>query len=156
MGRSATSFVAAIFFACLVGLPSLADDVAQANRLMVEAVGLIDGARTAPSSAERAQLLSTAHDRLTEIVQRFPSTELAVQLATGQQIGNVSLAGVRQAMREAEESASSEPAAKPSGPGAPVHSWQHGAAVVAVGWVASDRRGDSSVRQAPVGGERGG
>ena len=142
-----------ILLAALLGLQALGDDVAQANRLMVEAVTLIEGAKTAPSGAERARLLRAAHDRLTEIVQRFPSTELAVQLATGQQIGSVSLAGVRQAMQEAEESASAEPSPEPGMPGAPIHSWQHGAPIVAVAWAAGGGQG-GDIRQAPVGGQR--
>ena len=100
-----SAFAVATLCVALVGLPALADDAAQANRLMVEAVRHIEAAKTAPSDAERARRLRSAHDRLTEIVQRFPSTELAVQLATGQQIGSVSLAGAAPCRRDQPSSA---------------------------------------------------
>ena len=85
----------------LLALPALADDNAEANRLMVEAVGLIGAAEREPSAEERFRLLLRAHELLLDIVERLPSTDLAVKLATGQRIGTVSLAEVREAMDEA-------------------------------------------------------
>ena len=122
--------------------PALATDEAQANRLMVEAVGLITAAEDAHSAAERLRLLRTAHERLTEIVNRLPSTELAMRLATGQRIGNVSLSDLRKAMEDAQAAArAAPPAPRVSGkPGAPLRVWRHDAAVIAAGWTAGDQR----------------
>ena len=127
---------------CSAAFPAWADDEAQANRLMVEAVGLIAAAEDAPSAGERLRLLRTAHERLTEIVRRLPSTDLAMRLATGQQIGNVSLAELREALEDAQTVAEATPPVRtaPAKPGAPVQAWRHDAAVVAVGWTSGDQR----------------
>ena len=106
---------------CLLAWPSLADDAARANRLMIDAVNLIQ----ASNRVEKFRLLKQAHDNLVEIIDRHPSTDLAVKLATGQRIGNITLSKVHNAMEQAR-------VAKPAKPGAPVRVWRHGAAVVAV------------------------
>ena len=127
------------FVICLPAPPAFADDNARANRLMVEAVGLVGAAEREPSAQERFRLLQRAHELLLDIVQRHPSTDLAVKLATGQRIGTVSLAGVREAMDRARDAVASAPP-PPRQPGAPVQAWRHRKAVVAVGWSANGGR----------------
>ena len=83
-----------LLIACVLYLlawPSLADDAARANRLMIEAVKLIEAVELEPSADGKFRLLKQAHDNLVEIVDRHPSTDLAVKLATGQRIGDISL-----------------------------------------------------------------
>ena len=137
--RATTMRLALALLLCLLALPVPADDNARANRLMVEAVGLIEAAGNEPSAEERYRLLRTAHELLTDIVERFPSTDLAVRLATGQRIGSVSLAEVREAMHEAQRFAPVTPP-EPGESGAPVHVWRHQTSVIAVGWTAGGGR----------------
>ena len=125
--------------------PAFADDNARANRLMVEAVGLVGAAEREPSAQERFRLLQRAHELLLDIVERHPSTDLAVKLATGQQIGTISLAGVREAMDKARDAVASAPP-PPGQPGAPVQAWRHRKAVVAVAWSANGGRVSSVSR----------
>ena len=136
-------FIVAIL---LSTVPAFADDDARANRLMVEAVGLIGAAEREPSAEERFRLLHRAHELLLEIVERHPSTTLAVKLATGQRIGTVSLAGVREALDEARAARAAAPPAAARRPGAPVHVWRHREAVLAVGWSANGARVSSVSR----------
>ena len=141
--------LALLTLVCSAAFPAWADDEAQANRLMVEAVGLIAAAEDAPSAVERLRLLRTAHERLTEIVRRLPSTDLAMRLATGQQIGSVSLAELRKALEDAQTVAEAAPPVRtaPAKPGAPVQAWRHDAAVVAVGWTSGDQRLSAARRE---------
>ena len=146
----ASSMWIRLILALAVLLPALAataDDNAnaEANRLMVQAVGLIGAAETEPSAQERYRLLRKAHELLTDIVERLPSTDLAVKLATGQRIGTVSLAEVREAMERARDADTAAPP-PPGKPGAPVHVWRHRKAVVAVAWSANGGRVSSVSR----------
>lgn len=113
---------------CLLAAPSHADDAARANRLLIEAVGYIRDAKLEPSPEGKFVLLKKAHDNLVEIVERYPSTDLAVKLATGQRIGALSLPEVRKAMNRA----SRERAPQPTSDGAPVWFWQHDASLIAI------------------------
>ena len=93
---------------CLSVVPaSAADDPAQANRLLVEAVKLIQDASTKQDLTEQLPLLENALAKLNEIVEKHPSSDLAVKLITGQKIGTVSLTGLAMAIdnlkREAAE-----------------------------------------------------
>lgn len=144
-----------LLIACVLYLlawPSLADDAARANRLMIEAVKLIEASKIEPSADGKFRLLKQAHDNLVEIVDRHPSTDLAVKLATGQRIGDISLPGVRKAMEQARVT-------EPGKPGAPIRVWRHGAAVVAVasspprrGWVlTASRDGIAALRDVRTG-----
>ena len=130
----------------LSAVPAFADDDAKANRLMVEAVGLIGAAEKEPSAEERFRLLHRARELLLDIVERHPSTGHAVKLATGQRIGTVSLAGVREALDEARAARAAAPPAAARRPGAPVHVWRHREAVLAVGWSANGARVSSVSR----------
>ena len=83
---------------CLAVSPVSADDTARANRLLIEAVDHIRDAELEPSPEGKFLLQKKAHDNLVEIVERYPSTDLAVKLATGRRIGTLSLPAVRKAM----------------------------------------------------------
>ena len=113
--------------------PADADDAGQANRLMVEAVQLVQAAEREPSSAAKSALLRAALGKLLEIVERYPSTDLAVQLATGQRVGSISLAGVRRALDDMRGAA-------PRPAGAPMRVWTLGAGVAAVALPAGGRQ----------------
>ena len=101
------------------------DDQGRANTLMIEAIKAMEAAETEPSGQRKYELLKLAFDNLTRIVERFPATDLAVKLATGQRIGNISLARVRKAMQQMRVS-------EPRKEGAPVQVWRHEGGVVAV------------------------
>lgn len=118
---------------CLSVLPATADDTAEANRLMIEAIGFVDAVAGEPAAEAKIDLLRQAHDNLTAIVERYPSTDLAVRLATGQRIGTISLERVRRALDEAL-------LARPREPGAPVLAWRHGAGVAAASFLRGGRR----------------
>lgn len=83
---------------CVPSAPLAADDSTQANRLLVEAMKLIQAAGTKQTAPERLPLMESALAKLNEIVENHPSSDLAVKLITGQQIGDVSLAGVAHAV----------------------------------------------------------
>ena len=110
---------------CLPVSSILADDTAQANRLLVEAIGLIQAAEREPSADGKFRLLKQAHDNLVAIIERCPSIDLAAKLATGQRIGNLSLETVRNAVNQARVGG-------PAQPGAPVRAWRHPTAVIGV------------------------
>lgn len=118
---------------CLMTLPASADDSAEANKLMVEAIGHVDAVATEPSAKAKIDLLRKAHDNLTAIIERYPSTELAVKLASGQRIGRISLAGVRRALDQAL-------LARPRKPGAPVRVWQHRGGIALAAFFRRGRR----------------
>ena len=122
------SKVRLVAFACMLcslAWSSFADDNARANRLMIEAVKLIQASEREPSPDGKFRLLKQAHDSLVEIVDRHPSSDLAVKLATGQRVGDISLSRVREAMEQARVT-------EPERPGAPIRVWRHEAEVVAV------------------------
>ena len=101
------------------------DNQGRANRLMVEAIKAMEAAETEPSGQRKYELLRQAFDSLARIVERYPATDLAVKLATGQRIGSISLAGVRRAMEQMR-------VPEPREDGAPVQVWRHEAGIVAV------------------------
>ena len=115
---------------CSLAWPSFAEDTAHANRLMIEAVKLVEASELEPSPEGKFRLLKQAHDTLVEIIERHPSSDLAVKLATGQRIGDISLSRLRTAMEQAR-------VVEPAKPGAPLRVWRHEAAVVVVAPVAS-------------------
>ena len=130
-GMAKSLFFACIF--CLLASPTLANESAQANMLMIEAVKLIQASEREPSAEGKFRLLERAHGNLLAIIERYPSTDLAVTLATGQRVGNISLHTVRQAMDQAR-------VAEPGEPGAPARVWRHGAGVVAASLSSRGRR----------------
>ena len=77
------------------------DEEAEANKRFVEAVALLETAEGESAAPTRLALLEQAETTLQTIITRYPSTTLAVKLASGQQIGNVSLATVAMAVEAA-------------------------------------------------------
>ena len=84
---------------CLSVVPVAADDPAQANRLLVEAVRVIQAAEAEKAATEKLSLLQSALAKLNEIVESHPTTDLAVKLITGQEIGNLSMANLETAIK---------------------------------------------------------
>ena len=80
--------------ACLLVVPAAADDPAQANRLLVEAVQLIKAAEAESGASKKLALLEDAIAKLNEIIEQHPSSSLAVKLITDQPIGSLSFAKV--------------------------------------------------------------
>ena len=110
-----------------------ANDSAEANGLMVEAIRLVDAVKREPSAEAKIGLLRKAYDNLTAIVERYPSTDLAVTLASGQRVGTISLAGVRGALDRML-------LARPGRPGASVHAWRHAEGLAAATFFGDGRR----------------
>ena len=77
------------------------DEEAEANKRFVEAVALLEAAESEPAAPAKLSLLEQAETTLQTIIARYPSTELAVKLTSGQQIGNVSLTTVEAAVKDA-------------------------------------------------------
>ncbi len=77
------------------------DEEAEANKRFVEAVALLEAAESEPVAPTKLALLEQAETTFQTIITRYPSTTLAVKLASGQQIGNVSLATVATAVEAA-------------------------------------------------------
>ena len=124
IGVTVKSVLVAVFL--LLPFTSVfADDIAEANLLMIEAVRFMQEAEVEASAHAKFNLLKRAHDNLLAIIERYPSTDLAVKLATGQRIGHISLEGVRGAMERARPSL-------PRKAGSPLHVWQLEGGVVAL------------------------
>ena len=77
------------------------DEEAEVNRRFVEAVALLEAAESESAAPTKLALLEQVETTLQTIITRYPSTTLAVKLASGQQIGNVSLATVATAVEAA-------------------------------------------------------
>ena len=77
------------------------DEEAEANKRFVEAVALLETAEGESAAPAKLALLEQAETTFQTIITRYPSTTLAVKLASGQQIGNVSLATVATAVEAA-------------------------------------------------------
>ena len=90
---------------CLFCFPAFGDDMERANRLLVETASVLRAVERESSADKRLDLLKRAETNLKEIVERYPSTDLAVKLSTGQAIGNISLPEIKRkiaaAMRDA-------------------------------------------------------
>ena len=85
---------------CLLVLPAVADEPAGANRLLVEAVKMIKAADSQPEGSEKLALLEGALAKLNEIIDRHPSSGLAVKLITDQPIGSLSMAELSDAVEK--------------------------------------------------------
>ena len=85
---------------CLLAVPAVADDPAAANRLLVEAVKLAKAAESKTEASEKLALLQGALARLNEIIDRYPSSSLAVKLITDQPIGSLSMAELTDAVEK--------------------------------------------------------
>lgn len=88
-------------FVALVVLTSCSqDDSESANRLFVEAVSLISSADGAAAEG-KVRLLEEAQVTLETIITGYPTTDLAVELASGQAIGEVSLSTIASRLSDA-------------------------------------------------------
>ncbi len=77
--------------ATLGGAQALADANSSANRLVVEAVRLLNQARDEPDPERRFELITKVEANLNRVIDRYPGSDAAVKLATGQGIGILSL-----------------------------------------------------------------
>ena len=84
----------------LLVLPAVADEPAGANRLLVEAVKMIKAADSQTQGSEKLDLLEGALAKLNEIIDRHPSSGLAVKLITDQPIGSLSMAELSDAVEK--------------------------------------------------------
>ena len=87
-----------VCFMLLSVISASADESAHANRLFVEAVRLIQTAATDQNPTEQLRLLENALSKLHEIIEKHPSTDLAVKLISGQDIGDISLIALSNAI----------------------------------------------------------
>ena len=88
--------IAAVAFVA-IALASIADSRgqdpnAEANRLFVEAVKLLERAEAAPTPEERLELYEGVKGNIDRIVDDFPSSDLAVRIVLGQPLGPIDLA----------------------------------------------------------------
>ncbi len=101
---AAATLVVGVLVAALwlgaVGL-ALADQDADANRLVVEAVKLVEWAEGIEAPAERAAVFKEALAKLDAIVERHPESELAVRLVSGQAIGEIERVEIEKAWQRA-------------------------------------------------------
>ncbi len=91
--NSLAAFAAGVFLS--VATPGIAGD-AEANALLVEAVQLAQTAEQYEDPVEKLAALNDAVSKLEQIVSQHPSSGLAVSLATGQTIGTLNPAQLRQ------------------------------------------------------------
>ncbi len=83
----------------------LADDTSEANKLFVEAVQLSLSAEDEESLEKKAVALEASLAKLNKIFDEYPSTELAVKLISGQEIGDISLEDVAKAAKRVRKQA---------------------------------------------------
>ncbi|MCH7928953.1 MAG: TonB C-terminal domain-containing protein [Proteobacteria bacterium] len=93
-----------LFFLAAVG-PALAGPQERANVLFVEAVKLIKASEEEQHPEKRLEHLKQAQANLQRIVEEYSSTNLAVQLISGQKIGEISVERVRVLVERAERKA---------------------------------------------------
>lgn len=70
---------------------AIADENSDANRLIVEAVQLLIAADEEQDASKKVELLLSAKQKLESIIENYPGSDAAVKLATGQNIGNLSI-----------------------------------------------------------------
>ena len=76
---------------CALPQAAIADENSKANRLVVEAVQLLKAADEEQNLPKKVELLTTAKQNLERIIEDYPGSDAAVKLATGQNIGVLSL-----------------------------------------------------------------
>lgn len=99
-GRVRLVWVCCLLLAVVYASWARADENAAANKIFVETVQSLGQASTA-KPAEAMALYERALQSLDRIVAEFPSSNLAVQIASGQTIGQVSRAGIEKALTKA-------------------------------------------------------
>ncbi len=96
-------FVAIILPLFLAGLSNGQTEAANpneaANKMFVEVVKLISDAKGKPSK-QVIKDLKKAITTLKQIVEKYPSSNLAVQIISGQSIGNISLSKIEKRLRD--------------------------------------------------------
>ena len=87
-----------IFFLVIIGAllvaicPSAqADETSSANRLVVEVVKLLNQAKIEHDPSRQLELATEAEEKLNKLIERYPGSDAAVKLVTGQSIGTLSL-----------------------------------------------------------------
>lgn len=91
---------APVLLVLATSLPAFAQDRAgQASRLFLQALGLVKQADASLDLEEQARFLREADRVLGEIVERLPDTQLAVQIATNQFIGDFDVGDFRNRVR---------------------------------------------------------
>jgi len=106
---------AALALSLALSAPPTAADDGAANALLIEAVTALQAAPRGEDQDARYEALKTAVAALDRIVAEHPTSDLAVQIVTGQTIGNVDperLKGELQAMQALRDRRAAE-AAKP-------------------------------------------
>ena len=88
---------------CLSIVPAAADDPAEANRLLVEAVKLMQAAEQDQKANHKLAKLESALAKLNQIMDNHPSSDLAVRLITHQEIGILSLPKLIDAIRKTKD-----------------------------------------------------
>ena len=86
-------------------MSQIEEDTAAANKLFVEAFQLVKRAENVAGLEEKAEVLEEALRKLNEIVDDYPSTDLAVKLISGQDTGSISLEDVTKEAERAREEA---------------------------------------------------
>jgi len=97
--------VGALLFSVGSSLADFDDDTASANELFVEAVKLVKSVENAEGPIEKAVVLEEALSKLNEIVDDYPSSDLAVKLISGQDTGSISLDAVGKVLERSREEA---------------------------------------------------
>ena len=90
---------------CVLTMPARADDSVEANKLFVEAVRLFQISEGEFDAQDKLSLLKRAEGNLEVIIARYPGTDLAVKLISGQAIGTVSFMDVGTAVERAASAA---------------------------------------------------
>jgi len=96
-------------FALGVASSAVAEDNADANKLFVETMQLLKQAKSA-SRADAVDLYERALKNLDEIVSDYPSSSLAVQIVSGQPIGNVKRDDIVEGLQKARYAVCAEQA----------------------------------------------
>lgn len=106
--------ILACLFATLL-LVGCSDPNEKANQVFQVAQKQIKAAETLKPDDALANLIAAQHN-LKLIVDRFPSSDIAVRLRSGEAIGTVSLAAVAKAIAEARQAKAAPPATPPTVP----------------------------------------
>ena len=88
---------------CLSIVPAAADDPAEANRLLAEALKLMQAAEQDHKANHKLVKLESALAKLNQIMDNHPSSDLAVRLITHQEVGILSLSKLIDAIQKTKD-----------------------------------------------------